>query len=299
MTYKSGFVAIIGRPNVGKSTLLNKIIGQKVVITSEKPQTTRKRIRGIYTSEKGQIIFVDTPGIHRPLHKLGEFLLEEARLAIPDADLVLYLVDGTETAGPGDRWIINNLLETDTPIMMVVNKVDQIKSMEKRDENIDSYKELFKDKQIPVIKISAKTGRNIDDLIKNIYRKLPKGPQYYPDEEITDQNMRAIVEEMIRERILVNTHEEIPHSVAVTIDKYEEKPNIVNIAATIYVEHDSQKGIIIGDKGSMIKKIGTEARGEIEKVLDSKVFLELFVKVKKDWRKKDLSLKEFGYSSRS
>ncbi|EKE03291.1 MAG: hypothetical protein ACD_20C00224G0004 [uncultured bacterium] len=297
MSYKSGFVSIIGRPNVGKSTLLNKIVGQKIVITSDKPQTTRRRIRGIYTSEKGQIIFVDTPGIHKPLHKLGEFLLQEARLAVPDSDLILYLVDGTEKAGPGDRWIINNLLETDIPIIMVVNKADLIKSTEKRDENIESYKELFKERSIPTVKISAKTGRNIDDLIKNIYRKLPKGPQYYPDEEITDQNMRTIVEEMIRERILVNTREEIPHSVAVVIDTYEEKPNIVSIAATIYAEQDSQKGIIIGDKGSMIKKIGSEARTEIEKVLETKVFLELFVKVKKDWRKKDLSLKEFGYRS--
>ena len=297
MSYKSGFVSIIGRPNVGKSTLLNKIVGQKIVITSDKPQTTRRRIRGIYTSEKGQIIFVDTPGIHKPLHKLGEFLLQEARLAVPDSDLILYLVDGTEKAGPGDRWIINNLLETDIPIIMVVNKADLIKSTEKRDENIESYKELFKERSIPTVKISAKTGRNIDDLIKNIYRKLPKGPQYYPDEEITDQNMRAIVEEMVRERILVNTREEIPHSVAVVIDTYEEKPNIVSIAATIYVEQDSQKGIIIGDKGSMIKKIGSEARTEIEKVLETKAYLELFVKVKKDWRKKDLSLKEFGYRS--
>lgn len=297
MSYKSGFVAIIGRPNVGKSTLLNKIIGQKVAITSEKPQTTRRRIRGIHTSDKGQIIFVDTPGVQKPKHKLGEFLLAETKLAVPDADLIIFLIDGAEKAGAGDKWIIENLLKVDAPIIMAVNKVDMVKSMDQRDENIESYKELFKGKNIPVVKISAKTGRNIDDLIKNIYRKLPKGPQYYPDEEITDQNIRAIIEEMVRERILENTREEIPHSVAVLIDQYQEKTNIVEIRATIYVEHDSQKGIIIGENGSMIKKVGTEARKEIEKLLETKVFLELFVKVKKDWRKKDKDLKEFGYGS--
>src|SRR3989339_1101497 len=181
MSYKSGFVAIIGRPNVGKSTLLNKILGQKVAITSDKAQTTRRRLRGIYTTEKGQIIFVDTPGVHKPLHKLGEFLLEEAKLAVPDADVVLFLVDGSDTAGPGDRWIVENILKFDAHIIMVVNKVDLVKSMDQRDKNIESYKELFGERSIPVIKVSAKTGRNIDTLVDNIYRKLPKGPQYFPD----------------------------------------------------------------------------------------------------------------------
>ncbi|MFH0702225.1 MAG: GTPase Era [bacterium] len=297
MAYKSGFVAIIGRPNVGKSTLLNKILGQKIVIISEKVQTTLKRIKGIYTSEKGQIIFIDTPGIHKPIHKLGEFLLDEAKLAIPDSDLILFLVDGTEKAGNGDRWIVENLLKTDIPIIMVVNKVDKIKQLKIRDENIESYKDLFKEKIIPVIKISAKTGRNIDDLVKNIYRKLPKGPQYYPDTEVTDQSTRLIVGEIIREKILTNTYEEIPHSVAIAIDFYEEKTNLTKISANIFVEHESQKGIIIGEKGLMLKKIGTEARIEIENLLEKKVFLELFVKVKKDWRKKERDLKEFGYSS--
>lgn len=297
MSYKSGFVAIIGRPNVGKSTLLNKILGQKIAITSDKVQTTRKRIRGIYTSDKGQIIFVDTPGVHKPLHKLGEYLLEEVKLTIPDADLVLFLVDGSEKAGSGDKWITENLLKTDIPVILVINKVDQIKSLELRDENIESYKELFCGKSVSLIKISAKTGRNTDDLIKNIYRKLPKGPQYYPEEEVTDQHIRSIAAEMIREKILISTHDEIPHSVAIIIDKYNEKDKIIEILATVYVEHDSQKGIIIGEKGSMLKKIGTEARYEIENFIDKKVFLELFVKVKKDWRKKELNLKEFGYDS--
>ena len=295
MTYKSGFVAIVGRPNVGKSTLLNKILGQKIVITSDKPQTTRRRIKGIYTTEKGQIIFVDTPGIHKPIFKLGEFLLEEAKLAIPDADVILFLVDGTEKAGPGDKWIIENLLNTDKSVIMAVNKVDQVKSLEKRDEIIASYKELFKEKTLPIIKISAKTGRNVDDLIKNIYRKLSKGPQYYPEDEVTDQNIRSIVEEMIREQILENTREEVPHSVAVILDSYETKETIVNIAASIIVETDSQKGILIGNQGSMLKKVGTDARKEIETLVENKVYLQLFVKVKKDWRKKDFNLKEFGY----
>lgn len=295
MAYKSGFVAIVGRPNVGKSTLLNNILKQKIVITSDKPQTTRRRIRGIYTSEKGQIIFVDTPGVHRPLHKLGEFLLDETKLAIPDADLILFMVDGSEKAGLGDKWIVDNLLKTDIPIILVINKVDQIKSIEKRDEHIDGYKQLFGEKKVPTVKISAKTGRNIDTIAENIYRKLPAGPQYFPDDDVTDQNTRAIVEEMVREKILRNTQEEIPHSVAVMIDLFQETDKLVKIASTIFVEHDSQKGIVIGKNGSMLKTIGSEARIDIEELVQKKVFLELFVKVKKDWRKKDSAIKGFGY----
>lgn len=294
---KSGFVTIIGRPNVGKSTLLNQILGQKIVITSNKPQTTRKRIKGVYTTEQGQIVFIDTPGVHKPKYKLGEFLLDEAKLAIPDADVILFLVDGTEVAGVGDKWIVENLLKTEIPIVMVVNKVDQIKTIDKRDETIESYKLLFEGKSVPTVKISAKTGRNIDSLIKNIYRKLPKGPMYYPEDQVTDQSMRAISQEIIREKILTNTHEEIPHSVAVNIDKYEESTKITRISASVYVDQDSQKGIIIGAQGQMLKKIGTEAREELEKIVDNKVFLELFVKVSKGWRQKEAILKEFGYSN--
>ena len=295
MGFKSGFVAIIGRPNACKSTLLNKILGQKVVITSDKVQTTRRRIRGIYNSEKGQIVFVDTPGVHKPLHKLGEFLLEEVKFAIPDADLVLFVVDGTEIAGAGDKWIVENLLNQNIPIILTVNKVDMIKSMEKREENINSYKELFAGKIPPIAKISAKTGRNIDDFMKIIFRKLPNGPKYYPDEEITDQNMRSICSELIREKVLISTHEEIPQSVAVVVDKYEESEKITRISATIFVEQESQKGILIGEAGKMIKKIGTEARREMEKIIETKVFLDLYVKVRKDWRKKDPHLKDLGY----
>lgn len=296
MKYKSGFVTIIGRPNVGKSTLLNKILGQKIVITSDKPQTTRKRIKGILTEEEGQIVFVDTPGVHKPIHKLGEFLLEETRFAIPDTDIILFVVDGSQEAGNGDKWIVQNIFETKVPVILVINKVDLIKDMAKRDKYINTYQELLGDKILSTVKLSAKTGRNIDTLIKNIFNKLPEGPQYFPEEFSTDQNMREIASETIREKILINTHDEIPHSVAVDIDKYEEQEKLIKIMASIYVEQDSQKGIIIGKKGDMLKKIGTEARIEIEELIENKVFLELFVKVKKDWRKKAKDLKELGYS---
>ena len=291
---KSGFVAIIGRPNVGKSTLLNQILGQKIVITTDKAQTTRKRIKGIYTTELGQIVFVDTPGVHKPLNKLGEFLLDEAKIAVPDADVILFLVDGSEPAGKGDKWIAQNLLQTEIPIIVVMNKVDKIKKQEKFEENLLSYKTLF-DKNLPVVKVSAKTGRNIDTLIKNIYKKLPQGAPLYPEEIVTEETMRDVTEEVIREKILLNTSDEIPHSVAVKVDNYKEEENIDKIYATIYCEHKSQKGILIGKGGNLLKKIGTEARLELEKITEKKVYLELQVKVEKDWRKKEKILKSFGY----
>lgn len=296
MGFKSGFVAIVGRPNVGKSTFLNKIIGQKVAITSSKPQTTRKRIRGIYTSEEeGQIVFVDTPGIYKPLHKLGEFLLDEAKMAVPDADLILFFVDGNEKAGPGDKWIVENILKADTPIIMVVNKVDVVKSLEVRDENVDTYRMLFGANQVPILKISGMTGRNTVDLLRNIFRALPEGPMYYSEDDLTDQNLRTISEEIIRESVLRNTEEEVPHSVAVKVQSFEEKEKLVRIQADIYVERDSQKGILIGKQGSMLKKVGTFSRLQIEKLLEKKVYLELFVKVKKDWRQNQNILKDLGY----
>lgn len=295
MANKSGFVTITGRPNVGKSTLLNRILGQKIAITSDKPQTTRKRIRGIYTTEQGQIVFIDTPGVHKPLYKLGEFLLDEVKTAVPDADLILFLVDGQEPPGGGDEWIVKNLLETETPIIMVVNKVDKVKDLQKREEIVMAYKMLFK-KNVPIVKISAKTGRNVDTLIKNIYRKLPQGVNMFDEETSTDQTVREIAEEIIREKVLINTHDEVPHSIAVVIEKFEELENLNRIVATIYVEQDSQKGIIIGKQGQMLKKIGQTAREEIEKLDDKKAFLDLRVKVQKDWRKKDKSLKSFGFS---
>lgn len=294
MSNKSGFVTIIGRPNVGKSTLLNQILGQKIAITSDKPQTTRKRIRGIHTTGQGQIVFIDTPGVHKPLYKLGEFLLDEAKVAVPDADLVLFLVDAQEPPGRGDEWIVKNLLDIKIPIIMVVNKVDRVKDLQTREENVMAYKTLFKE-NIPIVKISAKTGRNVDTLIKNIYRKLPKGVNLFPDDDTTDQTVREIAEEIIREKVLINTHDEVPHSIAVVIDKFEEKDTLNKIIATIYVEHDSQKGIIIGKQGQMLKKIGQSAREEIEKLDEKKVFLDLQVKIQKDWRKKDKALKSFGF----
>ena len=294
---KCGFVTIIGRPNVGKSTLLNRILGQKIVIATDKAQTTRKRIKGILTDNNGQIIFIDTPGIHRPLNKLGEFLMDEAKVAIPDADLILFLVDGSEPAGKGDKWIVENLLkDTETPVILVMNKVDKIKNPQKIEENLISYKLLF-DKNIPVLRISAKTGRNKDTLISTILKKLREGEKLYPDDIVTEESMRNVAEEIIREKILINTQDEIPHSVAITIDKYEEKEDIDRIYATIYCEQKSQKGILIGKGGSLLKTIGTQARLELESITEKKVFLALEVKVEKDWRKRDKILKNFGYKS--
>lgn len=291
---KSGFVTIIGRPNVGKSTLLNQILGQKIVITTDKAQTTRKRIKGIYTTAEGQIVFIDTPGVHRPLNKLGEFLMDEAKIAIPDADLILFLVDGSEPAGKGDKWIAQNLLQTDIPIIIVMNKVDKVKKTQKIEENLLTYKTLF-EKNLPLVRLSAKTGRNIDTLLKNIYQKLPKGDILYPEDVVTEETMRDVAQEIIREKILLNTSDEIPHAVAVKIENYFEQEDIDKIYATIYCETKSQKGILIGKGGNLLKKIGTDARLELEKIADKKVFLGLEVKVEKDWRKKDNILKDFGY----
>ena len=294
---KSGFVTIIGRPNVGKSTLLNQVLGQKIVIATDKAQTTRKRIKGILTEKRGQIVFVDTPGIHRPLNKLGEYLMDEAKFAVPDADLILFLVDGSEPAGKGDKWIVENILkDSKIPVILVMNKVDKVKKTQKIEENLLSYKLLF-DENIPVLRISAKTGRNKDTLISNIFKKLPEGNLLYPEDVVTEESMRSVTEEIIREKILINTSDEIPHSVAITIDKYEESEEIDRIYATIYCEQKSQKGILIGKGGSLLKKIGTEARIELESITEKKVFLSLEVKVEKDWRKKEKTLKNFGYIS--
>ncbi len=282
---KSGFAAIIGRPNVGKSTLLNKILGQKIVITTDKAQTTRKRIRGILTREEGQIVFVDTPGVHKPLDKLGELLLDEAKVSVPDADLTLFVVDGSMPAGKGDKWIAQNIL-SGAPVIIVMNKVDK---GGKPDENLLSYKMLF-DQNYPVIKVSAKTGKNIEPLVEKIFEQLPQGELIYPEDVVTEESMRDVACEIVREKILLNTSDEIPHAVAVKIEKYEETDAIDRIYANIYCETSSQKGILIGKGGAMLKKIGTEARLELEQIADKKVFLALEVKVEKDWRKKDKSL---------
>ena len=284
--FKFGYVAIIGRPNVDKSTILNRLVGQKIAIATNKAQTTRRRINGILTTDEAQIVFVDTPGIHKPIDKLGECLVDEAKSAIPDVDLVLFVVDGSTTAGRGDKWIVENVLKDyKGEMLIVVNKYDLVKDMKKREENLLTYKTLF-EKNYSCIKISAKTGRNMDTLVTNITRKLPAGEKVYDDDEITDETMRNISRELIREKILLYTHDEVPYSVAVVIEKYEELENLDKIEAQIIVEHDTQKGIIIGKNASMLKKIGTEARKEIEETSGKKVFLDLQVKVIKDWRKK-------------
>lgn len=309
--FKSGFVAIIGRPNVGKSTLLNQILGQKIVIATDKAQTTRKRIKGILTTEKGQIVFIDTPGVHKPLNKFGEFLLDEAKVSVPDADLILFLVDGSEPAGKGDKWIAENILKNcKVPVMLILNKIDKVKS-NKIEENMLSYKALLEDNLnggivIPpycspltthhsLLTVSAKTGKNKEALIDAILKNLPQGSMLYPDDVITEETMRDVAQEIIREKILINTKEEVPHSVAVLIEKYEEKDSIDRIFASIYCETKSQKGILIGKGGSLLKKIGTEARIELETIVEKKVYLELNVKIEKDWRKNNKSLKNFGY----
>lgn len=289
MKQKAGFAAIIGRPNVGKSTLLNAIIGQKIVIATDKPQTTRRRIKGIYTSEKGQIVFIDTPGIYKPWDKFGEVLFDEAKLSVPDADVILFVVDISEPAGKGDKWIAENILKTDIPVIIVCNKAELVKNQQKKEENINSYKMLF-EKNYPIVKVSAKTTRNIDTLIDNIFRKLPEGIPIYDEDDLTDETMRKIAAETIREKILLQTRDEIPHSVAVLIDQYKEEENIDKIYATIVVEHNSQKIILIGKNGQMIKKIGTDARLELEKLAEKKIYLDLNVKVMKNWRKNNKNL---------
>ena len=294
---KSGFVSIIGRPNVGKSTMLNQVLGQKIVIATDKAQTTRKRIKGILTNKKGQIVFVDTPGIHKPINKFGEFLLDEAKISVPDSDLVLFIVDGSEPAGKGDKWIVENVIsKTNIPVILVMNKLDKISKEEKITENYKSYQALF-EKELPVIKISAKTGKNKTKLLDMIMEYLPEGELLYPEDIVTEESMRSIVEEIVREKILLNTKEEIPHSVAIKVDRYEESEDIDRIYANIFCETKSQKGILIGKNGSLLKKIGTEARLDLENIVEKKVFLALQVKIEKDWRKNDKVLKNFGYIS--
>lgn len=291
---KVGFVAIIARPNVGKSTLLNRLIGQKIAITTPVAQTTRKNIKGIYSDNDSQIIFIDTPGIHKPLNKLGEALSEQSKSVLSDVDLILFLVDAKDEAGRGDKWIVENYLkDVKTPVLLVLNKVDLIKDLAKRELNTYSYKSLF-EKPLDTVKVSAKTGRNIDDLIEKIKSYLPFGQKLYDEDEVTDQNMREIASEIIREKIIFATKDEIPHSVAVLIENYTEEENIDKISAQIIVSNESQKKILIGKGGSMIKKIGTNARVELEKIAEKKVFLELFVKVVKNWQKDDNFIKSLG-----
>lgn len=293
--YKCGYAVVLARPNVGKSTLVNFITGQKIAITTNTAQTTRKQIKGILTEDDAQIVFIDTPGVHKPLNKLGEYLHEQSTSAIDDSDVILFLVDITQKAGKGDIWIVENCIKkSKKPVIIVANKIDLIKDEGKKETNIISYKTLF-DENLPIIKVSAKTGKNMQKLIETIKSYLPNSPKLYPDDIITDQNMRMIASEVIREKIILNTKDEIPHSVAVLIDEYKTENDIDKIKATIFVSADSQKGIIIGKNGSMLKKIGTDSRLELEEIIEGKVFLELFVKVKKNWQKDKTALKLLGY----
>ncbi|QOR65570.1 GTPase Era [Cytobacillus suaedae] len=293
--YKSGFVSIIGRPNVGKSTFLNHVIGQKIAIMSDKPQTTRNKIQGVYTENNAQVVFIDTPGIHKPKHKLGDFMMKVAQNTLKEVDIVLFMINAEEGYGRGDEFIIERLQTTNTPVFLVINKIDQIHP-DQLILLIDQYKNLYDFKEI--VPISALQGNNVETLLKQIKAYLPDGPQYYPADQVTDHPERFIVTELIREKALHLTREEIPHSIAVVMDSMEKREdgNTVYVGATIIVERDSQKGIIIGKKGSMLKEIGQRARGDIEALLGSKVFLELWVKVQKDWRNRATQLRDFGFN---
>ena len=295
--YKSGFVAIIGRPNVGKSTLMNHLIGQKIAITSRKAQTTRNKIQTVYTCERGQIVFLDTPGIHKAKNKLGEYMVNVASRTFKDADVILWLVEPGTQVGPGDRHIAEQLKNCKLPVILVINKVDTVKKEEVAGF-IETYRKLidFAD----IVPASALRAQNLDTVIDYIFKYLPYGPQFYDEDTITDQPQRQIVAELIREKALRTLDEEIPHGIAVTIDTMKERPDgrIVDIEATIICERDSHKGIIIGKQGAMLKKIGSAARFEIERMLEQKVNLKLWVKVKKDWRDSDYLIKNFGYNKK-
>ncbi|MBD2305949.1 GTPase Era [Chroococcidiopsis sp. FACHB-1243] len=291
--YKSGFIGIIGRPNVGKSTLMNQLVGQKIAITSPVAQTTRNRLRGILTTPAAQFIFVDTPGIHKPHHQLGEVLVKNAQIAIDSVDVVLFVVDGSQVAGGGDRFIIELLTQTQTPVVLGLNKIDRRST---NTEDWDrSYQEIAKSYQWQMLKFSALNGEGLEALQQAIVECLEPGPYYYPPDLVTDQPERFIMGELIREQILLLTRDEVPHSVAITIDKVEEAPNITRVFATIHIERDSQKGILIGKGGAMLKAIGSAAREQIQKLIAGKVYLELFVKVQPKWRQSRLRLSEFGY----
>lgn len=291
--YKSGFVTLIGRPNVGKSTLMNYLIGQKVAITSNKPQTTRNRIQTVLTKEEGQIVFVDTPGIHKAKNKLGEYMVNVAERTLNEVDVVLWLVEPTTFIGAGEKHIAEQLKKVKTPVVLVINKVDMVKKEEVL-TFIDAYRSIYDFAEI--VPVSARSGHNTDELIKVIFKYLPYGPQFYDEDTVTDQPERQIVAELIREKALHCLNDEIPHGIAVAIDKMSYRRKIVDIDATIICERDSHKGIIIGKQGAMLKKIGSTARFEIERMLDIKVNLRIWVKVKKDWRDSDFLIKNFGYT---
>ena len=292
-SFKSGFVAIVGRPNVGKSTFMNYVLGQKIAIMSDKAQTTRNKIQGVYTKEDAQIVFLDTPGIHKPKQELGEFMVKSAYSALKEVDAVLFMVNVSEKRGPGDDFIIEKLKGIKTPIFLVLNKIDLV-TPEVLLERVESYKDALD--FAGVFPISVLQGNNVNELMEGLVNALPEGPQYYPADQITDHPEYFVVSELIREKILQLTQEEIPHSVAVTVDKMQKDEfDKVHVYANIIVERKSQKGIIIGKGGRLLKEIGTRARRDIQQLLGNKVYLELWVKVEKDWRKRKSNLQEYGY----
>ena len=290
--FKSGFVTLIGRPNVGKSTLMNYLIGQKIAITSNKPQTTRNRIQTVLTTDEGQIVFVDTPGIHKAKNKLGEYMVNVAEKTLNEVDVVLWLVEPTTFIGAGEQHIAKQLQRVKTPVILVINKVDSVKREEILPA-IAAYKDIYDFADI--VPVSARSGDNTDELLRVIMKYLPYGPQFYDEDTVTDQPERQIVAELIREKALHSLNEEIPHGIAVAIDRMKMQNKVMHIDATIICERDSHKGIIIGKQGSMLKKIGSTARYEIERMLDCKVNLKIWVKVKKDWRDSEFLMKNFGY----
>ena len=293
--YKSGFVTLIGRPNVGKSTLMNHLIGQKIAITSNKPQTTRNRIRTVLTTEEGQIVFVDTPGIHKSKNKLGEYMVTAAETTLDQVDVILWLVEPSSFIGAGERHIIEELQKVKTPVILVINKTDTVK----KDEVlffIDTYRKAIDCAEI--VPVSALKGDNTEELVKCIFKYLPEGPAYFDEDPITDQPMREIVAELIREKALRLLEDEVPHGIAVSVESMQEADKICHIDAAIVCEKDSHKGIIIGKGGQMLKKIGSEARREIEEMLEMQVNLKIFVKVRKDWRDSDHLLRNFGYNQK-
>ena len=296
--FKSGFATIVGRPNVGKSTFLNQVLGKKIVITSDKPQTTRNNISGIYTSIESQIVFIDTPGIHKAHNKLGEFMTKEAINTLNTVDIVLFMVDASRGFSRADEHIMKEFHNLKVPVFLLLNKVDLIKDIPRLYNDVQKYKAAYEFKG--VFSISAKRGDHVEELIKDIENELEEGPKYYPDDQITDHPEKFIIGELIREKVLQLTHEEVPHSVMCQVEyfEYDEKnPNLLNIHALIIVESDSQKGIIIGKNGSMIKEIGTRARKDVLHLLGTKVYLDLHCKVIKDWRNKQFHLRSFGYSN--
>ncbi|MDC3413355.1 GTPase Era [Aquibacillus sp. 3ASR75-11] len=295
-TFKSGFISIIGRPNVGKSTFMNRVIGQKIAIMSDKPQTTRNKIQGVLTQDDAQIIFIDTPGIHKPKHKLGDFMVKVAENTLNEVDAILFMINAAEGYGRGDQFIMERLQNIKKPVFLIINKIDQVHPNDLL-PLIETYKDKYPFKEI--IPISALEGNNVDHLLEVIKENLDVGPKYYPDDQVTDHPERFIITELIREKVLHLTREEIPHSIAVVMENMEQREGsgAVFIQASIIVERKSQKGIIIGKQGSMLKEIGQKARADIEALLGTKIYLELWVKVQKDWRNRQTHLNEYGFKN--